>query len=373
MRYILLFLLLCANAMPIFAQTTFVKGNSSLELSGVLQVSYNYRLNDAANLDYKKNHFGCDAARIALNGIVKNKWQYEFQLDLASLSGLAIDKGASSPLINLYVAYTGIENLIIKAGYQRIAFSNSSMTPFFYAAYLQRPEMMRGDFFARRDVGVSLETSLLNQCLTLNAGAFTGLGEQSLLDDNDASGQLEYTARADYAYPSKYRYRDYDLAGSPALMFRIGANGRYANKRAFSGADLIRTIDGEKYLYGGDFCLQYAHFSAQFEILQARLQLRNPATLAAFHTTFKRAGGVIGQLNYTIPALRSGISVRYDDFNPNDLVLGDGRPTVSAAYAYFISDYRAMLRVQYWHRLKDANAPQAWGDDQVRAALQFMF
>ena len=369
MRYILLIFFLGGFSTAAFAQTTLVKGNSAIELSGVLLMSYNYRLNDATNLDYKKNRFMCENARISVNGVVKNKWEYELQLDLAAIGRPA----PNSPLINAYVTYTGIENLSIKAGYQRVAFSNSSMTPFYYAAYLQRPEMIRGEFFSRRDVGVSLETDALNQCLTLTAGAYTGLGEASLLGDNDASGQLEYAARAAYAYPSRYRYRDYDLTGSPALMFRVGANGRYANKRSFTGADLLRTIDGEKYLYGGDFCVQYRHFSAQFELLQARLQYRNPATLAPFNTTYRQAGGVIAQLNYTIPALRSGISVRYDDFNPNDLALGDARPTLSGAYCYFINDYRAMLRLQYWHYLKDSTATAPWADNQIRAALQFMF
>lgn len=357
------------------AQTTWVKNNHALELTGVIQTMYNHRFYEHTATDQKKNRFLLDDARLQLNGKIKSKWAYQVELNMADLVRVVVDKNQYTPIINANVAYTKLSNIEIKVGYQRIPFSVSSMTPFFYSAFLQRPEMARGDFFSRRDVGVVIDYSVLNECLSATAGVFTGMGEQSLLGDNDASGAPEYTARIAYSYPSKYRYRDIDLYGTPTPQVRIGANARYANKRSNTGADYgMKTINGEKYLYGADFSFQYQHFAAQFEILQARLQHRVPTTTEiAYNTNYQLAGGIAAQISYAVPQVRSSLALRYDDFNPNDLVLGDMARTVSVGYVYFIDDYKTAFRVHYFKRLADGTNAKAFTDDQIRAALQFTF
>ena len=360
------------------AQTTLANGNSSVQLSGIVQMGYNQRFYDTTLVkDYKKNRFFLDDARIALSGKVRGKFEYELQVNLADFSKVVIDRGQSAPLINAFVDYTAIKNLSIKVGYQRIPFSAASLTPFYYSVWLQRPEIARGDFFARRDIGVVLKTTQFNQRLNVEAGAFSGMGEQSLWGDNDASGRLEYGGRIDYSYPSKFRYRDCDLNGTPVPMVRVGANARYANKRSATGPTyLMKTIDGEKLLYGADVAFQYQHFTAQAEFVQAKLSHRTlTSSEVQYNTPYTMAGGINAQLTYTVPSIKSCFAVRYDNFNPSDLIIGDLVSTASIGYAYFINDYRTVLRAHYFKRLNEATTftGQGYTDDQVRFAIQFMF
>lgn len=91
-------------------------------------------------------------------------------------------------------------------------------------------------------------------------------------------------------------------------------------------------------------------------------------------TTFFRAGGFLATVSYVAKPLKSIFSVRYDQFNPNDLVLNNTEESLTFAWAYLIRGFNAAFKAQYSLRLADRKNPLIQRfDDQVRAGLQIQF
>jgi hypothetical protein len=85
------------------------------------------------------------------------------------------------------------------------------------------------------------------------------------------------------------------------------------------------------------------------------------------------AGGFLGTISYSNKKLKSIFSLRYDNFNPNDLVKNNTEETLSFAYAYQINGFNAMVKAQYWYRLSDRTNPLIQRfDDQFRIGIQFL-
>ncbi|MFM2224910.1 MAG: hypothetical protein RJA07_1112 [Bacteroidota bacterium] len=372
------------------AQFTTVGRNSVMEFSGWFTPIYNFRFynpqipSNTKDKIYAKDAIGVDYARLNLHGMIKGKFEYNFEYDLANTFAGNTDVTAS-PVTDANVSYTGCKWFNVEAGYMKVPFSYGSMITEKYAAFLGRPEVVRTGFFSRRDVGVLLYKDFLNQTLNVNLGMYSGMGESALLGVSDAKGQPSYMARVTYAYPSKYRDRDVDLVGVPVPMFRIGVNGSYNNRAtdmvAGHGVGSVTPntfINGEKYNYGADFCFQYKHFSMQFEADRFRYQPWDLTTIPVnlngnVVTKHYLAGGWYGQLNYYLPKIKSSFSVRYDNINANDVVKGDMGNTVSYSYQYYFNQYKYMFRVQYWQRLQDTDIKLPIENDQLRIGFQFLF
>ena len=232
-------------------------------------------------------------------------------------------------LMDCYMIYKGLNFMEIKVGWGKTPYSRSSLVPFIYSPYWQRPEFLRGDIFARRDVGVTLQGSYLKQRLNLFLGTYTGLGEVSLRGNNDNSGKLEYMARAEFAYPSRFKYRVVDYNISPQPMMVLGINGRYANKK-LNGSSFpsyaigeynMKVIDGTKYSYGFDLATQYKGFSSQFEYhyMVGQPQNINHSLLNGYDTDFFTMYGFAGEITYFFKKRNTIISSRYEQFDLNDL------------------------------------------------------
>jgi hypothetical protein len=404
-----LFLLLGFFPLFGFSQISLTNGQHNLEISGTISTFYNQRfytegnpenrIDDNPNLpfDKGKDRFALRDAQFQFEGRVGKDWEYELQIDFADLVNTT-DVGENPGLMDAWAQYKGLKILDIRAGYQKIPYSRNSLVPFIYSPFWQRSEMTRGEFFSRRDIGITLEKALWNQRVNLYAGLYTGMGEQILTKyggDNDPSGNFEYVARADVAFPSRYRYRDFDINHSPIPMFAIGLAARYV-KRTYSsflpGDDYyLRVISGEKQMATADFSFQYKGFSAQAEYHLAQINptqnidpdagnerfRENRGTkdfkIGDLPTSFFRAGGFLGTLSYSNRKLKSILSIRYDNFNPNDLVKENTEETLSFAYAYMINAFNAMLKMQYWYRLPDRKNPLIQRfDDQFRIGLQFL-
>jgi hypothetical protein len=368
-------LLLSFLAFPFstMAQLSINNGSHSLEITGGVTTFYNHRFYPKTATDLKKNRFGLRDAQLQLEGRIGTKYEYEFQADFADIFS-TINDAENPGLMDANFTYKGLKYVEIKTGYQKINYSRSSMVPFIYSPFFQRAEMVRGELFSRRDVGVTLQSSILKQLVNIYGGVYSGLGETILKGDNDASGKPEYAGRVDLAYPSRFRYNDIDSRDTPIPMFVIGANARYAEKNVSLGEDFqIKTVAGKKSLYGMDMAFQYRGFSAQYEIHQMKAYPTSTRPLLGYDTDYLRAGGYAIHANYFSKKLKSLVAIRYDEFNPTDLVVGNTMNTISYAFNYFINGSNSVIKVQYWQRLKQDNINTQWNDDQIRVGWVLLF
>lgn len=368
------------------AQIAISNGVHSLEISGAISTYYNYRGLKEGELNKRKDRFRLRDAQIQIEGRIRNNVEYEFQIDFADLALGALDP-ENPGIMDGYILYKGLKAFDIKVGYGKVPYSRTSLVPFIYSPYWQRAEMLRGEVFARRDVGVSLEKTFFRQFINVMAGIYTGLGEVTLRGDNDPSGQPEYIGRVEFAYPSRFRYRDIDTRVSPIPMFVIGANGRYANKQLPTGTFFpqgsggeygIKVLDGERLVYGMDVAFQWKGFSTQFEIHQMRATPQNPNSILLQGLPIERSqgyflmGGYLAQMNYFSKPLRSIFSVRFEEMDLNDLVPGNHQ-RMSAAFAYQIDGFRSMIKAQYFNILKEETIDPLRWNEQFRIGWQCQF
>lgn len=373
------------------AQISISNGNHIVEISGGVSGYYNNRQLKETSNNQNKDRFKLRDAQIQIEGRIKDIWEYEIQMDFADMAANDVSNGDIDPenpgLMDAYVVYKGLDWFDIKLGYGKVPYSRSSLVPFGFTPYWQRAELVRGSMFNRRDVGITLSKSFYKQRISITAGAYTGLGEISLSGDNDASGSLEYIGRADFSYPSRFRYRDIDDRHTPIPMFSLGVNARYADKslpegRSFpalaTGEYNMKVIDGKKYAYGLDFVVQYMGFSGQFEIHQIKGEPQRQGDPLFYGIPAEQnggyflAGGYIGQLNYFFKDWKTIISARYEELDLSDLVPGNSR-RLSSAVAYQINGFDAMIKFQYFNILKEESIDPIRWTEQFRIGLQLNF
>ena len=371
------------------AQVTLVNGNHILEISGSLSTYYNYRWLKAGELDHSKNRFALRDAQFQLEGRIGNKWEYVFQADLADfISNSTGQPDAENPgLMEANLVYKGFKGADIKIGYGKVPYSFQSLVSFTQSPYWQRAEIARGDFFSRRDVGITLSKSYFKSKLNLDAGIYTGLGEKSLIGENDASGALEYIGRAMFCYPARYRNRIVDFNHSVIPMFAIAINGRYTNRNLPLGATFpagstgaygIKIIDGEKFVYGADATFQFKGFSMQAEAHQIKgmpndtLSALLMGTPKSFNKGYFLAGAFVAQVNYYFKPVRTVFSFRFENLNLNDLKAGYTE-RYSAACAYKFKKSDAMLKMQYYFFGKVETQADIKYKQQIRIGYQINF
>jgi len=379
-----------------FSQTTFTNGENVLELSGTIAAYYNWRFLDPNNpnnhvnnnisqpLDKKNNGFGLGTARLNLAGMYGSKYEYrlEFDMDALGTPASSSNPGNYSPLLNAYFVYKPVRGFSIKAGYAKLPYSANNMAYYPNQPYWSRAQIVSGDIFSRRDLGVTLQQSLLHEHIRIWAGIYTGMGEYSITNvtsgNYDANGKPEYAGRIDFS-TNKYDFNSiYDTRNSQRPVISVGFNGRYTEKTqtitGLSDYDL-KIISGKKTIIGMDAAIAYKGISAQFEIHQLIISPTNADTarLQGKNTTYFRAGGLFGQLNYYNRKLKSGVYVRYDNFIPNDLVKDNMEQTLSFGYNFFLKGFKSMLRTQYLYRLDKNNPNLLKVSDELRIGWQYMF
>ena len=370
------------------AQISISNGEHNVEISARISTFYNHRYLKPSEEDQDKNRFRLRDAQLIVEGRIKDDWEYEVQVDFADIASSNFDDiDPENPgLMDAFVTYKGLNAFHIKLGYSKLPYSRSSLTPFPYSTYWQRAQVARGDLFSRRDVGLTLYKDFWKKRVDVHAGVYTGLGESSLRGDNDASGNPEFVARVNLAYPAPMKYREIDYVHTPIPLFAIGVNGRYANKNLPDGENFpdgaagefgLKVVDGKKYTYGMDFTFQYMGFSGEFEIHQIKAEPQNESDplflgLTPAQTGGKvLAGGYFSKLNYFFKYLKTIVSVRYEQLDLNDLNPGDSK-RFSAALAYQIKGFDAMVKLQYFNNLNDQESidPLDW-NEQIRVGLQF--
>lgn len=389
MRKVIVFVLLLIACLPVYAQLTLGNGQHVLEITGGVSTYYNQRILKETSDNKNKDRFRLRDAQLQLEGRFKNTISYELQVDFVDLASFATGEiDPENPgLMDAFVTYKGLGFMDIQMGYSKLFYSRSSLVPFHYTTFWQRAQIVRGNVFSRRDIGVTLMSDFWRQRINMYGGIYTGLGEIGIRGDNDASGQPEFVGRIDFAYPSRFRYRDIDDKITPIPMIQIGVNGRYANKQlpegrsfpAFATGEFgLKMINGERYLYGMDAAFQFMGFSAQFEIHQMHAipQLETDALFQGIPKEqtggFVLAGGYVGQLNYHYRPRKSILSLRFEELDLNDLVPGNSqRLSIGAAYQF--RGFDSMLKFQYFQILREESIDPIRWTEQFRIGWQYNF
>lgn len=340
------------------AQVSVTQGEHLMEFSGMVTTFYNYRDYLPGSTSFKKNRFSLRDAQMKLEGRVGNRYEYEFQMDLADIAAGGSDP-ESTPLLDANVTYKG-DLLTVIAGFQKTPYSFQSLTPFLYIPFFQRPEPLRGELFARRDIGVTLKKSWWKNRITWMGGAYTGLGNFSLLDNNDPSGKPEFVSRVELAWPTQMDYRMVDVTHSPIPRISLGLNGRYLDKKANYGTEYqLLAIDGKKLGYGMDLALHYKGISILMEAHQFQLTPNDTARLFGFGYRDKsfKSGVFSLQGGYFSKMLKAGIFARYDHYNLNDHYKGVNEE-LSVGLIYIPKGWKSALKFHYRKILQEEQDPK---------------
>ena len=369
---------------------TISNGKNILEISGGISAFYNWRSLKPGETDQSKNRFKLRDAQLELEGRLGSDFEFDLKADFADMAANSVTNtiDPENPgLLDASITYKGLDFMDVQLGYGKLYYSRSAMTPFELSPYWQSPELTRGSIFSTRDVGITLMKNFWKQRANIYLGAYTGLGELSLVGDNDPSGNLEYVGRMDVSYPARYRYREIDTRHTPIPMFSVGIEGRYMDKTLPAGAVFptdaastygLKVIDGKRYVYGCDASFQYMGFSAQFEIHQIKAEPQHDNDLLFQNYTNQQtkgyvlAGGYIAQVNYFVKPLNLIASVRYEELDLNDLVKGNSQ-RLSPALGYQIPGYNAMIKAQFFKIFKEESIdPQKW-EEQFRIGMVLNF
>ena len=387
---------ICSFLIPAysFSQITLSSPDNKnvLNIGGLFSAYYNYRLPVTGYVNNKHDEFGLRDMVVDFYGKAYKDFSYELKVDFANLISDAVSGGTISPdnpgLRSAYVQYNGLP-VHVKIGWDKVPYSQGSLTDIFESPYWSRDLLTSGDMFSRRDMGLTLSTALANEQVNIYAGAYSGIGEYFLLNgDNDASGQPEYIGRVDFSFPKKYDYKSVDLEGSKVFKFRIGANGRYTNKTQPGNYTIsskilgdydLNIVDGKKSIYGFDFSAEYNHFSFQAEYDKITLKPVDPTntlfhgTTSAFNGGKVNAGGWVGTVNYFWKTANSVISAKFDEENLNDLVAGK-QENLHIGYAYLVNGWHSCLKAEWIRPLKqDYNSDPINYTNNFRIGLQVLF
>jgi hypothetical protein len=371
-RITLALLFLLTGAFVSNAQFSIGSGDKVIQFSGYVVTFYNHRFYQSGETDKSKDRMNLDFAVFRVDGMANRHIHYTLQMNVPAVS--AVD-ATDEFLMQATVEYRNRkDNFNISAGYDKLPFSRASMLAMRESMFMQRPEMSRGKTFNRRDLGVTLEKNFFNKRLNIYGGMYTGMGPASIIGDNDPSGKFLYVGRVEASYPARFRYMEVDANHIRVPNFSLGFGGMHSEKKTTTGTDYpFLTVDGKKQSYSLDFSAQYMGFSFFWEYVAFRITPNDRTYLYGKPTNYYLAQGLTSQVNYHIKPLKSVIGIRYDEFNPNDILTTDRIETLSFGYDFLIDGMNHCIKIHYFKRLKDPNTSKVWADDQIRVGWQYVF
>jgi hypothetical protein len=342
--------------------------------------------------DYTKNTAKLKDARIDIQGKIGSDYEYHLQLDFAAwTSAYAPDGG---PLDDANITYKGFRRLFnINVGYGKVPFSLNSLVEHYESPYWERPEISKGDFMSRRDLGIKLYRAFWDDRIRAAAGIYTGTGEVVLGGTNDPSGAPEYIGRVEISYPEAHNEEIVDTKGLTTPNISVGLNGRYSKRDLPAGTSFLpgetgellnssdsamdyKVVNGTKYILGADVSILYRCFSLQLETdnLRGTPQNSNDPLLVGLPSSstggYFRAGGWYIQGNYFSKPIKSIFTFRYDGLNADDLVPGiistNGITNHWAAgISYQIKGYNSMLKAEFDQNLQFDPTTLKYGNQAI--------
>jgi len=373
---------------------TINSNGNTLQVGGRISFYYENRFLNPGQTNMKHNGFDVKDADLDLLGKTANNFSYEFHYSLVDIITAAATQNTNNPanpgFKAAYIQYEGFK-IHVKIGYDKLPFSQSNLEHEHETPFWGHPNLTGGDLFSRRDIGLTLSTTLWQNRINLYGGAYSGMGENFFEYGNDESGTFEYVGRAEFSYPSKMGYNEIDEENSPVFHFRVAANIRYEDKTQPGGATVAslypdalgaystRIITGKRTVYGGDAIAKYKGLSATFETDMLSMQPTSTSdalyagTPASFNKGKVNAGGFTTDLNYDWEKAHSVFSIGYENFNANDLIPGN-QAWLTFAYAYKISGFNSCAKIEYYNPTQtDNNSNPLKYNGQIRVGYQVVF
>ncbi len=395
------------NSNDVASKFTLSSDNNLLEIGGRVSGYYENRFLKNGQENKKHNGFAFKDIDLDFYGKTSGKFEYEVQLStLDIVSAAAVANTLSSPVAQTgsnynpnpynpgfkaaYLQYKGWP-VHIKFGYDKLPYSQGSISDVWRTPNWSHANLIGGDFFSRRDIGVTLNSRVWKNRINLYAGAYSGLGETFFEYGGDASGKFEYIGRAEFCWPGKMKYSivDGDIAQKPT--FRVAVNARYMDKTQPAGrsvyADIpdapgpygTKMLDGKRLAYGADAIIKYRGLSATLEGHIIDLKPTNASdalyygTPASFNKGEVKAGGIVTGVNYNWKKLKSVISINYESFNANDLIDGH-EEWLYIGYAYTVGGFNSVIKAEYYIPMKeDVNLDPLKYSAQLRIGYQVVF
>ena len=370
---------------------TLSSENNTLQIGGRVSGYYENRMLKSGITNLSHNGWAMKDGDLDLLGRTSSNFRYEFHLSVLDMVSAAATQNTADPaapgIKAAYLSYEGFK-VHIKFGFDKLPYSLGSISPEHLTPYWSHDNLNGGDLFSRRDFGLTLNTHLLRNHLTLYAGAYSGMGENFFEYGNDASGTFEYVGRAEYSLTGKMKYRMLDEDVSVKPQFRIALNARYADKTQPAGQTIgvdapgmygLRIINGKRSVVGGDFIFLYKGFSATFEMHRLNLKPAD-STDPIFNGTQSKvnkgvvnAGGFVSTVSYNYAKIKSVFTMSFENVNANDLIPGD-QQWFCVGYAYLINGFNSCAKIEFYKpTLEDVNSNPLKYNAQVRIGYQVVF
>ena len=373
---------------------TLSSDKNTLQIGGRMAFYYENRILKSGETNLDHNGFDVKDMDLDILGHTASKFSYEVHYSLIDIVTAAVTKNTAAPMSPgfkaAYMEYDGFK-IHIKFGYDKLPFSQDNISHEHETPFWSHPNLTGGDFFSRRDLGITFNTSLLKDKINLYAGAYSGLGETVFEYGGDASGSFEYVGRAEFSYPSKMKYNVIDEENSPILHFRVAANARYEDKTQPGGGTIAANypdavgiyntymVNGTRTIYGGDALLMYRGFSLTLEddIMNMHpVSQSDPlfnGTPESVNKGVVNAGGFTSSLNYDWLKAKSVFSIGYENTNANDLVVGH-MEWVDLGYAYTFNSFNSCAKLEYYiPTVEDVNSKPLKYTGQLRVGYQIVF
>ncbi len=370
---------------------TLSSDKNTLQIGGRIAFYYENRFLKSGETNLDHNGFDVKDMDLDLLGHSASKFTYEVHYSLIDIVTAATTANSSPTTPGFKAAYIQYEGfkIHIKFGYDKVPYSQDNLSHEHETPFWSHANLTSGDFFARRDLGITFNTTLLKDKINLYAGAYSGLGETVFQYGGDASGTFEYVGRAEFSYPSKMSYNKIDEANSPIVHFRVAANARYEDKTQPAGGTVIGTyypgvygtymINGQRTVYGGDALIMYRGLSLSLEtdIMNMKpVSQSDPlfnGTPQSVNKGVVNAGGFVSTLNYDWLKAKSVFSVGYENTNADDLINGH-MEWVTLAYAYTLSSFNSCAKIEYYiPTVEDVSAKPLKYNGQLRIGYQIVF
>tara|TARA_B100001741_G_C16539609_1_gene593664 strand:- start:865 stop:2277 length:1413 start_codon:yes stop_codon:yes gene_type:complete len=291
-------------------------------------------------------------------------------------------------------------------GFFKVPFSRNSMGRSKDSPWIDRADLVE-DALSRRDLGVMLTQSLLSDRLKFDIGIFNGRGD--ITKNNDSSGNLEFVSRLDYTFGVNFdkRYGTFHLPGrlkienridlrhTPIPTVGVGIGYKLSDKEENIIYDDDHywplSLDGQKEVIGFDFGLMFRGLSIQFDLYKKHLSPNEYALdtdsliyqngivvdvlpgkdgyidqfngfddtdydsyrlwgVTEYQPSFN-FGGKLLHINYYFKNINLVKSFRWEEINPNSLILNNYNTNLGFGLCYLIDGMLTSVKLQYIHRL----------------------
>ena len=319
-------------------------------------------------------------------------------------------------------------------GYFKLPFTRNILGRSKDSPWADRADLIE-DALNRRDLGVMITQKLFSDRLRINLGLFNGRG--NITKNNDSSGKFEYISRIEYDFgfnlnpkygklilPGRLKIADrIDIRRTPIPTIGIGMSYKYADKEENIVYDDDHlwplVVNGKKESIGFDFGMMYRGLSIQFDIYNKKITPSNHALdtgyfidsnnvgqgpdgiinsftdditdswrlwrVTEYNPSFN-FGGKLLHINYFFKKLSLVTSFRWEEINPNSLIIDNWNTNLGLGICYMIHGMNTAIKFQFIKRLPEGmrmldyitnnmkynSDLDPWKESEMRITMQFL-